>query len=158
MVILSNGTPEQCAAALERLQRVYSLANTYIFVTDLDGLLAALHTLARAIFMFFNVQQIEEVSCQVLNYRHSTTKRNPVELRRIAEVYFYFDRLVLGLGPFSSAVNIAHDVIHHAQFMCGRVAGLYWDDVHLQGEKVRLSACLTRNFPHLERVDLATMH
>jgi hypothetical protein len=119
----------------------------------------------RSLYTFgsYNYSQFES--------NHKSAKES--SFAKLENAYFYFDSSITNIDfdfgleqfmisdpmpdiTFNTMMTIANDVLKKMKFMISRVRGVYIDDVNLVGGKSVALGCMLRNFPGVERVQLAS--
>ncbi|RCK59565.1 hypothetical protein Cantr_07387 [Candida viswanathii] len=184
VIVVSDGTRDQIDA---KLSQIKDISNKHIpknsHVTYLSDFPSLTHHLSstgsrksyngRVYFMFFNgLDYIQEFIWDVLEtYGQSifdSRQPRPVQLKN---AYFYFglvqelellDPFVLSykkrsVDDFNTVAVMVSDVLKKMGDMLGGVKAVYIDDVQLVGERSIALKQLIRNYPKVEKFELATL-
>ncbi|SGZ57448.1 CIC11C00000005212 [Sungouiella intermedia] len=147
---------------------------THLRITNMETISPTTNFKGKTVFMFFNgLEYIQNFICEVIDYYGSlvmgfTPDFHKARLSILNNSYYYFDSSVatdLGMEPtsmlsdsvqFNYIVTIVNDILKKMSFMLHRIRGVYLDDIQFNGERLYPLQALLRNFPNLERVDLAS--
>ncbi|ODV78404.1 uncharacterized protein CANTADRAFT_53373 [Suhomyces tanzawaensis NRRL Y-17324] len=167
VIVISNGTIQQIEAGLANLNESTNneipLNGHITYLDTFDQLANHLKALNKAaapgsrgfsgkvLFMFFNgLDYVQDFLSSLIDYYNKCTFLDSFQ-------YHTFNHSTTLSGPtFNTIVSITNDILKKMTFMLGRVRGLYIDDTQLAGEKSYPLRCLARNFPNVERIELAS--